>query len=85
MQSFGGYNRVYEAPEIVRTVQPLYFKLEPGPSMAIYTPWASTQMLCDLAREKVKWSQMIHGLVKEHYPEGKMSKLGPKDLAIPKP
>ena len=85
MQTFGGYNRVYEAPEICRTVQPVYWKLEPGPGMSIYTPWTSPKFLSDLAREKVKWGQMIRDLIEEHYPEAKMSKLGAKDLAIPKP
>jgi hypothetical protein len=83
--SFGGYVRFYEAPEITRCVQPVYYKFEPGPGMALYTPWSSVQGLCDLAREKVKWAEIVRNLIQDNYPEAKLSKLGPKDLASPQP
>lgn len=83
--SFGGYNRFYDSPEITRCVQPVYYKFEPGPSMALYTPWSSVQGLCDLAREKVKWAGIVRDIIQDNYPEAKLSKQGPKDLAIPQP
>ncbi len=83
--SFGGYNRFYDAPEITRCVQPVYYKFEPGPSMALYTPWSSVQGLCELAREKVKWAAIVHDIIKDNYPEAKLSKKGPQDLAVPQP
>ncbi|MDO8123122.1 MAG: hypothetical protein Q6364_01935 [Candidatus Hermodarchaeota archaeon] len=85
MPSFGGFNRFYDSPEITRCVQPVYYKFEPGPSMALYTPWSSVQGLSDLAREKVKWAEIVRNIIQDNYPEAKLSKLGPKDLAIPKP
>jgi hypothetical protein len=85
MPSFGGFNRFYEAPEITRCVQPVYYKFEPGPSMALYTPWSSIDGLSFLAREKVKWAEIVRNLVQDNYPEAKLSKLGAKDLAIPQP
>ncbi|MFX1563951.1 MAG: hypothetical protein ACFFDP_11670 [Promethearchaeota archaeon] len=85
MPSFGGYNRFYDAPEITRCVQPVYYKFEPGPSMALYTPWSSVQGLCDLAREKVKWAAIVRDIIQDNYSEAKLSKQGPTDLAIPQP
>ncbi|MFX1508946.1 MAG: hypothetical protein ACFFBR_01440 [Promethearchaeota archaeon] len=85
MPSFGGFNRFYEAAEITRCVQPVYYKFEPGPSMALYTPWSSIDGLSFLAREKVKWAEIVRNLIQDNYPEAKLSKLGVKDLAIPQP
>lgn len=85
MPSFGGFNRFYDAPEITRCAQPVYYKFEPGPSMALYTPWSSVEGLSFLAREKVKWAEIVRNLIQDNYPEAKLSKIGPKDLAIPKP
>jgi hypothetical protein len=88
-ESFGGFNRFYEAPEFVRICSPCYFKIEPGTALAagggLYKPWTSPQMLADFAREKVKYAQIIRQLVQENFPEGKLSDVGPDDLAIPKP
>jgi hypothetical protein len=88
-ESFGGFNRFYEAPEFVRMCAPCYFKIEPGTTLAaaggLYKPWTSPQMLADFAREKVKYAQIIHQIVQENFPEGKLSDIGPDDLAIPKP
>ena len=59
-------------------------KIEPGPSCgSLYKPWSSG--LEQLAREKVVHAERIIGLVEENWPEGRMSKKGAPDLAIPKP
>lgn len=89
-ESFGGYNRFYEAPEMARICAPCYFKIEPGPACAagpgaLYKPWTSIDSLSFLVREKVKYAQIIHELIQENFPEATMSKLGAKGLAIPKP
>lgn len=89
-ESFGGYNRFYEGPEMARLCAPCYFKIEPGPACAagpgaLYKPWTSVDALAFLAREKVKYAQIIHELIQENFPEAKMSGVGPSDLAIPKP
>lgn len=84
--AWGGFNRFWEAPEITRTCAPCYYKIEPGTGMgALYKPWVSPDHLAFLAREKVKQAEIIISLIDKNYPEAKLSKVGPRDLAIPKP
>jgi len=84
--SFGGFNRIWETPEIARVTAPCYFKIEPGHSVsAMYKPWTSPESLAFSAREKVKNAEAIIQLVDKHYPSAKPSKMGAKGLAIPKP
>jgi len=88
--SFGGYIRIYDGPEMARVCAPCYFKIEPGPGCAagpgaLYKPWIGTQMLADWVRVKVKYAQIIHELIQENFPEATLSDIGPADLAIPKP
>ena len=89
-ESFGGFIRIYDGPEMARLCSPCYFKIEPGPACAagpgaLYKPWTSTAMLADWAREKVKYAQIIHETIQENFAEAKLSGIGPADLAIPKP
>jgi len=88
-ESYGGFMRFYEAPEMVRVSAPCYFKIEPGPALAagpqaLYKPWVDRGMLADWAREKVKYACIIHELIQENFPEAILSKQGPADLAVPK-
>jgi hypothetical protein len=88
--SFGGYNRFYEAPEMARVCAPCYFKMEPGPACAagpgaLYKPYVSPQMLADWAREKVKFCQILHEIIQDTNPSLKLSAHGVADLAIPQP
>ncbi len=84
--SFGGFVRFWETPEIARVAAPCYYKIEPGPSVsALYKPWVNPEHLAFLAKEKVKYAEIIISLIEKHYPEAKLSKVGPQDLAIPKP
>ena len=83
--SFGGFNRIWETPEITRVAAPSYYKIEPGVSMgSLYKPWVSPDLLAFMAREKVKTAEMIISLIEKNYPEAKLSKIGAKDLATPK-
>ncbi|MEM2915057.1 MAG: hypothetical protein QXH91_06645, partial [Candidatus Bathyarchaeia archaeon] len=88
-ESFGGFNRFYECPEFARIAAPCYFKIEPGPALAvgggIYKPWTNIESLTFLAKEKVKYAEIIRELVEKHNPDVKLSERGPADLAIPKP
>ena len=85
-ESFGGYNRFYDGPDMARTCAPCYFKIEPGPSVAgLYRPWVSPQHLAFLVREKVKYAEIIIDIVERVNPDIKVSGRGPADLAIPKP
>jgi len=84
--SFGGFNRFWETPEIARVASPCYYKIEPGPSVsALYKPWTSPEHLAFLAREKVKQAEIIISIMEKNYPEAKLSEVGAKDLAFPKP
>lgn len=87
--SFGGFNRFWEAPELARISSPCYFKIEPGTALAagggIYKPWTDEGFLAKFAKEKVKFAEIIKGIIDKHQPDLKMSKLGTEDLAIPKP
>jgi len=81
--AWGGFNRIYEAPEMARTCSPCYFKIEPGPSVgAMYKPWGAG--LDKMARDKVVYAERLIGLVEENWQEARLSKMGAADLAIPK-
>lgn len=88
--SFGGFNRFYEAAEMARVCAPCYFKIEPGPALvagggAMYKPWSSPEALAAFAREKVKHAQIIHELIQATNPRLCLSPVGSPDLAIPEP
>jgi hypothetical protein len=88
-ESYGGFIRIYEGPEMARVASPCYFKIEPGPALAVgsnamYKPWTDREFLAEFAREKVKYAQIIHEIIQEELPEAKLSNQGPADLAIPK-
>jgi hypothetical protein len=89
-ESFGGYMRFYDAPEMARVCSPCYFKIEPGPACAatgaaLYKPWVDEGMLANWGRVKVKYAQIIHEIIQENNPGLKLSALGAPDLAVPKP
>ncbi len=80
--AWGGFNRIYEAPDMARVCSPCYFKIEPGPSCgSLYKPWGSG--LEKLARDKVVYAERLISLVEENWPDGKLSEVGAPDLAIP--
>jgi len=82
--SMGGYNRIYETPEIARVASPCYFKMEPGPGMVMYMPWGTSEEgLAELGRQKIRSMKNIIELVSETNPKLKLSKAGAKDLRIP--
>jgi len=87
-ESFGGFNRFWEGPELARVSSPCYFKIEPGTALAIgsgiYRPWTSEDFLAKLVRDKVKYAEIIRDIIDKIHPELKLSEHGPKDLAVPK-
>ena len=84
--SMGGYNRIYECPEIARVSAPCYFKMEPGPGLVMYMPWGTSEDgLAELGREKIRSMKNIIELIGETNPELKVSKQGPDDLRVPMP
>ena len=83
--SWGGFNRFYECPELARIAAPCYFKIEPGASTGtLYRPWVSEESFSFLGREKVRQAGIIRELIKKNYPEAKLSGRGASDLAVPK-
>ncbi len=84
--SMGGYNRIYETPEMARVTSPCYFKMEPGPGLAMYMPWGTSEDgLAELAREKVRSTKNITELIEEVHPGLKLSRQGVEDLRVPLP
>ncbi len=82
--SMGGYNRTYETPEIARVASPCYFKMEPGPGLAMYLPWGTSEEgLAELGREKIRCIRNIIELVNESCPELRLSQQGADDLRVP--
>lgn len=88
-ESYGGFTRIYEGPEMARVASPCYFKIEPGPALAagsnaMYKPWTDPEFLAQFAREKVKYAQIIHEIIQNEFPKASLSDQGPADLAVPK-
>ena len=84
--SMGGYNRIYECPEIARVASPCYFKMESGTGLAMYMPWGTSEDgLAELGREKIRSMKNIIELIGEVHPELKVSKQGVEDLRVPLP
>ncbi len=84
--SMGGYNRIYETPEIARVTSPCYFKMEPGPGLGMYMPWGmSEDQLAELAREKIRAVKNIIELIEETQPGLRLSKQSAEDLRVPLP
>ena len=84
--SMGGYNRIYETPEIARVASPCYFKIEPGPGLGMYMPWGTSEEgLAQSGREKIRLIKNIIELIGEVYPELKVSKQEAEDLRVPLP
>ncbi|MFU8795757.1 MAG: hypothetical protein ACNA7X_00470 [Dehalococcoidia bacterium] len=84
--SMGGYNRIYETPDIARVTSPCYFKMEPGPGLGMYMPWGTSEDgLAELAREKIRSTKNIIELIEEVQPELRVSKHGAEDLMVPLP
>lgn len=82
--AWGGFNRFWEGAEMARVCAPCYFKIEPGPSVsAFYKPYTPPDSLAFMAREKVKYAQIIHELVQEQQHGLILSKHHPTDLSIP--
>ena len=84
--SMGGFNRIYESPEIVRVASPCYLKIEQGREISTFLPTVSTEEeLARLGRERIRTAKNIIELIGEVHPKLKLSKQGAKDMKIPLP
>lgn len=83
--SYGGTNRIYDAPEVAKIYAPCYFKFEPaGSSAGTYSPFTSEAEHITLTRKKIKWAEWVINHVQENDPNVKLSPQGAADLCIPK-
>lgn len=85
LDDFGGFCRLWEAPDFARTTSPCYFKLEQGPSMALYKPWTPDAQLDKIASDRVRYAEIILELIQRKYPNLRVSEHGVDDLAVPRP
>lgn len=83
--SYGGENRIYDAPEAAKIYAPCYFKFEPADgSSTTYSPFASDAEHIALMQKKVKWAEWVINHVRENEPGLKLSAQGASDLFLPK-
>ena len=83
--SYGGANRLYDAPEVAKIYGPCYFKFEPAPTAGFYNPFNSDEEHARLMEKKVKWAEWAIRHVEANEPEVRLSPHGAADLHFPKP
>jgi hypothetical protein len=83
--TFGGFLRYYEIPEIIRVLAPVYIKFGLRNHPDVYPSgkqWESTNI--SLAQERVRRAAIGIQMIERYYPEAKTSKLGAEGLGIAK-
>ncbi|MEY9867641.1 hypothetical protein ABIE66_003020 [Peribacillus sp. B2I2] len=83
--TFGGFLRYYEIPEIIRILAPVYIKFGLRNHPDVYPSgkqWESTNI--SLAQERVRRAAIGIQMIERYYPEAKTSKLGAEGLGIAK-
>lgn len=83
--TFGGFLRYYEIPEIIRVLAPVYIKFGLRNHPDVYPSgkqWESTNIA--LAQERVRRASIGIQMIERYYPEAKTSELGAKGLGIAK-
>lgn len=86
VEQMGGFNRMWEAAEIVRVASPCYLKFEPGESEGVtYRPYADEAYHQNLIREKVRLAGVTKELIERQNPQLIASPGGSPDLVVPVP
>jgi hypothetical protein len=83
--TFGGFLRYYEIPEIIRVLAPVYIKFGLRNHPDVYPSgkhWEN--MNVSLAQERVRRASIGIQMIERYYPEAKTSKLGAEGLGIAK-
>lgn len=81
---FGGQIRMYEIPEIVRVVSPVYIKFGLRNAAGVYPSGGHIEaMAVAQCREKVRRAALGLDILRRYYPDAVMSKPGAAGLAIP--
>jgi len=81
---YGGFIRHFEAPEMVRVASPIYLKFGVPLGQNVYP--AGRHLLNTLlgyADEEVRQAQICCQLIREQYPDAKISEKGARGLAVP--
>ncbi|MFE7213705.1 hypothetical protein ACFY0A_33930 [Streptomyces sp. NPDC001698] len=82
--SFGGFVRTYDVPEIIRVAAPVYIKIGIRNSPELYPAGRHLeQETILLAEEKVHRMQTIRAVIERFYPEAVTSARGAKGLGVP--
>lgn len=86
VSAMGGFNRFYEAADIIRVASPCYLKFEPGESEdAIYQPTNPESYHINMVQHKVSQVSIVKELIESMNPQLKASPAKSSDLVIPKP
>ncbi|MBL3644437.1 U32 family peptidase [Bacillus sp. RHFB] len=83
--TFGGFLRYYEIPEIIRVLAPVYIKFGLRNHPDVYPSgkqWESTNI--SLAQERVRRAAIGIQMIERYYPEAQTSNLGAEGLGIAK-
>ena len=82
--TFGGFVRHYEIPELVRVAAPVYVKFGLRNAPDVYPSGTHLEgTVVALTRERVRRASIGLALLREYYPEASTSELGAAGLAIP--
>ncbi|WP_127588696.1 U32 family peptidase [Paenibacillus koleovorans] len=81
---FGGAIRLYEIPEIVRVISPVYIKFGLRNAAGVYPSGTHIEhMAVAQCREKVRRAALGLDVLRRYYPDAIMSEPGAKGLGIP--
>lgn len=82
---FGGFVRLYEIPEIIRVLAPVYIKFGMRNHPNIYpTGLHLEQLAVNLCKERAHRAALGMDIIRRYCPEAVMSKPGAADLGLPK-
>lgn len=82
---YGGFIRHYEVTEMIRMLSPIYIKFSVPLGQNVYPAGRHfTDLLLRYAEEEVRQACICYELIRDKYPEAKISSKGASDIAVPK-
>jgi hypothetical protein len=83
--SYGGFIRHYEVTDMIRMLSPIYTKFSIPLGQNVYPAGRHfTDLLLRYAEEEVRQARISYELIRNKYPEAKISSKGGAGLAVPK-
>jgi len=83
--SFGGYVRTYEIPELIRVASPVYVKMGLRNAPDIYPAGQQLQAAAlAMSRERLRRARIVMEHLRRHAPGAVLSKPGAAGLAVPR-